>query len=1293
MATVVLQYAGAALGSLFGPIGGIIGRAVGGLVGSVIDQELFGSSTHHEGPRIGSLRVMSSEEGSPIPVVYGRMRIAGQVIWASNLIETTTTTTQSATGKGGVGGGGSSTTDYSYFANFAVGFCEGEISGIGRCWADGKEIDIQAFAPRLYLGTETQSPDSLISAIEGSSNAPAYRGLAYIVFERLPLVSFGNRLPQLSFEVIRKGNSAADGLKAASIIPGSTEFGYDTTAVTRNVSTGVTASENAHVSASETDWSISLDQLQASCKNVEMASLVVAWFGDDLRCGTCQIKPGVDSANKVTNPYDWQVSGVGRSGAKLVSQINGQSAFGGTPSDASVIRAIQDMHARGLKVMFYPFILMDVQAGNSLPDPYGGTAQATYPWRGRITASIAPGRSGTPDKTATAATQIASFVGAATPAQFATSGNTVNYSGAAEWSFRRMILHYAKLCAAAGGVDAFLLGSELVGLTTLRSSANTYPFVAALQTLAAEVKAILPIAKISYGADWSEYFGHQPHDGSNDVYFHLDPLWASSSIDFVGVDNYLPISDWRDGTSHLDYVSGTRSIYDQSYLKGRIANGEAYDWYYANASDRDAQVRTPITDGAYGKPWVYRPKDFKNWWSNQHFNRPVGVQAGTTTAWVPQSKPIWFTEAGCPAIDKGTNTPNAFYDGKSAESLLPAYSGGQQDVQMQNSYLRAFQDYWNTGSANNPVSTIYAAPMVEPSRIFYWAWDARPFPAFPARNDVWSDGANYAKGHWLNGRLGAVAIGDLIASIAARFGFVEVDVSSVEGLVDGFVLDRPMSARDALERLLQSFAIDVVESDGKLKFRSRRTLDQMVLADEDMVEEGADVPIFNHTRTQETEMAAVVRLTYSESGLDYRTATVSRAKLNSGSAREIIINLSAAISQAQAQARVDVALEEAWAARETSQFILSPRFEAIEAGDVLRVGNGLWRVKSVAAGSGRKIEALGHDPAVYDAPPANERLKANAAPQIYGKPDAQIFDLAMLGSSGSTAPWLAAQETPWPGTLALMKKTGASSFTFNRVLSQQATMGSTLTNWPIGNPHRTDYTNTLDVQLRYGALTSVAADEMLNGVNSAAIGDTVTGYEIVQFQKATLIAPNLFKLSGFLRGQAGSEAEMMTLRPVGQNFILLNGAVVQPEMLLNEAGLEATWRLGPAQYDYGHLAYLEFAFTGQLKSLRTLRPAQLKIATSAGGFNISWIRRTRIDGDSWELAEVPLGEATEQYRLEIYSGLILKRSLVLSTANYFYSNADFTADFGESPAVVKLRIAQMSAVTGAGDILERIFNV
>jgi hypothetical protein len=1286
MATVVLQYAGAAIGTaLGGPIGGIIGRAVGAIAGSVVDQQLFGSSgSNRDGPRLSSLRVMSSEEGSPIAVVYGRMRIAGQVIWASNLEEVASTSTQKTSAKGG---SKPTVTDYTYYANFAVGLCEGTIDSIGRVWADGKEIDIEKFNPRIYLGTETQNPDSLITALEGV--APAYRGLAYIVFERLPLAQFGNRIPQLSFEVFRSGNSMASQVKALSIIPGATEFGYDTQLVTRNAGAGITESENAHVSAERSDWSVSMDQMQATCTSLNAVSLVVSWFGTDLRCGNCLLKPGVDRTTKTTSPSSWTVSGITRNSAYQVSQIAGNAAYGGTPSDASVIRAIQDLRARGLKVMFYPFILMDVPAGNTLPDPYGATAQATYPWRGRLTASIAPGRSGTPDKTATAATQIASFVGSAIPAQFSATSDTVNYVGPAEWSFRRMILHYAKLCAAAGGVDAFILSSELVGLTTLRSSANTYPFVAALQTLAAEVKAILPMAKISYGADWSEYFGHQPKDGSNDVYFHLDPLWSSSPIDFIGVDNYLPVSDWRDGNAHLDYLAGTRLIYDQTYLQSRMSSGEGFDWYYASQNDRDVQTRTAITDGAYNKPWVFRPKDFKGWWSAQHFNRPTGVEATTPTAWVPQSKPIWFTEIGCPAIDKGANAPNSFYDAKSSQSVTPPYSGGQQDSQMQNAFLRAVQTYWSS-SSQNPVSSVYGAKMVEPSRLFYWSWDARPFPAFPSRSDVWSDATNYAKGHWLNGRLGAVDLGDLITSICARFGFSDVDVSQVEGLVDGFVLDRPLSARDATESLLQSFAIDAIESDGKLSFKSRRAAFELDVNADELVEDSADHAMLIQTRAQETELPSAVRLGYVESGLDYRNAAVAQKKSGTGSARELSFSLPAAIGQPLAQARVDVALEESWAARETAQFSLPPHFAKLEPGDVIKLNTARWRVTSIADGVARKIEAVAHDASVYDPPPAADRYISLISPTVFGVADQVTMDLAM---GNSPAPWMAAHATPWPSALALYKKSGATSYSFNRLLTAQATMATTQTALPAGQGDRVEYNTSVNVKMRAGALASVSLEEIFNGANMAAIGTAATAYEIIQFQSATLVAADTYVLTGLVRGLAGSSSEMLALRPAGQDFILLNAAVVQPDVSLTETSLNTTWRLGPSSLDIGHSSYVQFEFTGQLKALRPLAPVRLKSSSDATGVSLSWIRQTRLNGDSWDLAEVPLGEDAELYKLDILNGAAVVRSVLCSSPNYLYSAANLTTDFASLPANFTARIAQVSATFGAGAVLERIVNV
>ena len=57
------------------------------------------------------------------------------------------------------------------------------------------------------------------------------------------------------------------------------------------------------------------------------------------------------------------------------------------------------------------------------------------------------------------------------------------------------------------------------------------------------------------------------------------------------------------------------------YLQGNVEGGENYDWYYASEADRESQIRTPIDDTGYGEHWVFRPKDLRGWWSNQHFDR------------------------------------------------------------------------------------------------------------------------------------------------------------------------------------------------------------------------------------------------------------------------------------------------------------------------------------------------------------------------------------------------------------------------------------------------------------------------------------------------------------------------------------------------------------------------------------------------------------------------------------------------------------------------------------------------
>src|SRR6478672_7872519 len=144
MAALVLSVAGAAAGgAVFGPAGAVAGRLVGAIGGNLIDRALFGGGERHlEGPRLADLDVMASTEGAPVPRVYGRARLAGQVIWATKIEEVISFHSETEGGKGGGNTVTTNTTTYSYFANFAVGLCSGPIGRIGRIWADGKPLDL-----------------------------------------------------------------------------------------------------------------------------------------------------------------------------------------------------------------------------------------------------------------------------------------------------------------------------------------------------------------------------------------------------------------------------------------------------------------------------------------------------------------------------------------------------------------------------------------------------------------------------------------------------------------------------------------------------------------------------------------------------------------------------------------------------------------------------------------------------------------------------------------------------------------------------------------------------------------------------------------------------------------------------------------------------------------------------------------------------------------------------------------------------------------------------------------------
>ena len=1121
--------------------GAAIGKSLGNLAGRAVGSYF---APAQEGPRVKSLPVMEAREGAGLPSVYGRMRVGGQVIWAARFKETKTT--RRAGSKGGP-----KLTEYDYSVSFAVALGEGPILGVRRAWANGEAFDLSGVVHRVYPGDEVQAPDPLIEMIEGTGKAPAYRGTAYIVFEDLPLDAFGNRLPQLSFEVERVPPGGAepglsDVVTAVNIIPASGEFVYATEIVREQVFAGKERALNAWSGEARADFLVSLDQLETDLPRVSHVALTVGWFGTSIAAGTCEIHPGVEVRERVTVPYAWEVAGVARGDAYVISRDEGGNPnYGGTPADRCVIDAIREMNARGLSVTLSPFLFMDSEG---------------FPWRGRIGVSA--------DGTAAARSEIDAFVNGAN-------------------GFRRFILQHAQLAAEAGGVEAFLIGSEMVGLTRVRDEAGAFPFVEALVALAAEVKAILPGADISYAADWTEYGAHVPGDGTGDVLFPLDALWASADVDFVGVDWYPPLGDWRDGAAHLDALAGYGAADDPAYLASQIAGGEAYDWYYADGTARDAQTRLSIQDGAYGEHFIFRRKDITGWANAYHHERPGGVRAATPTGWTPGMKPVRLMEIGFAAVDKGGNAPNVFFDPKSSESALPPYSNGARDEVFQRRALAAVLPHWE------------AEPLVEAA--YVWAWDGRPFPAWPLKEAVWSDGGNWARGHWLNGRSGLAPLADVVADICARGGVEDVDVSGLDGVVEGYGLDGVHSVRAALEPLKVAYGFECVERDGALVFRMAGEGEVLDVSAAALTETGAQ-----RTRGLLDKAPARLRLPYIDLEADYQPG-LAEARAGGGDARlvqDVTLPLALGASRAEAVAG---ALLDAAASGESLTCALPLSALALEPGDGLRLEDGaVWRVSDVVDRGG--VRALTCHEELTPMPRVRAGQAGSAPPEaaVFGGVDLVIMDAPHLPEFGEeTGPLVAAWVDPWPGEVAVLA--GLAEDALNEVarLSRPAVIGRLTDACGPGPVGRWDLATVLSVYCPGGEFASLPEGQVLSGGNAALL-ETEAGWECIQFQSADLVAPDVWQLSGLLRGQRGS---VPGRAQIGARLVMLDAAVVRARLGGETLGVEMMWK---AVTDDTAMAETFEDQAGRPWPVAHLRRV---------GDQLSWTRRGADVPESWALPE------------------------------------------------------------------------
>lgn len=1250
MATLVLNVVGTAIG---GPIGG----AIGSFIGSQIDNAIFSKDTRLPdaiGPRLTDLKVQNSGYGEFIPQVFGVMRMGGNVIWAKDLKEVEIREEHSTGGGKGGGGGGATQTSirYEYFATLAIAICEGQVDEVTRVWADSKPLsidDLQEASDKyeVHLGTETQVASDIIkNHTADSDNVPAYRGTCYVVIEDFPLADYGNRIPNFTFEVrrtVRPSPAVEDLVKDITLIPGSGEYVYSTQiskkySVTlddegNEIQTGTKVNANMHNFDGIVNVKKALDQMLDTFPNVEWVSVVVNWFITSRDMATGTIIPKIEFSDNRVEPNGWVVGGFNRGNAQEVKRFpDGSLTYGGTPTDRSIIELLTEIKSRtnsngtALKVLFYPMPLVDTVDEDA--------GEIDKPWRGRLVP--------------TSAAECNSWF---------TKANGYN----------AFIRHYSQLSVDGVNlkdkVDAFVIGTEMIGITSYDSGGNNYPGVTNLVSLAALVKGDMPSTSLTYAADWTEYH-------SQGGYYNMDALWSSANIDFVGIDNYMPL------TPDLD-----QSAITEEKIKEGWESGEGWEYFYSDSVNRTGKTDYTPNDGTSPFAW----KNIEQWWNSTHTQPDT-----STTAWTPKMKPIWFTEYGFASVDGAANQPNVFVDPTSSESFYPRGSKQRIDFLAQREAINATLEFWQAKNAETGNGDLVP-------RMFLWTWDARPYPFWPDLLEVWADGTNWKTGHWVNGKMGVSNLGAIVSDLLGQVGYAasDFDVTALIDPVEGFIINQRQTVRQHLELLKSLYFFDMVESDGTMKFVKRGGSSIATITEAELIpDESGDLKkTVQIIRKQELELPQLVDVQYISRSANYASATQTSQRIVADAVDKLTVTAPVVMSDETAKTIAEVALYSQWFGRHLFEFQIPADYANIEPTDIITLQvNGVDHVIRIvstdyARGGQQKVKGISEDVSTYDfytepgeTPPVIEQNRGVATTQL------QLLDLPPFptdtDSNGSLRMAVASEDSGWRG-MAIYRsddggESGGNTFAAFTSGASQAAMGSMLNEIGVGNSNTWDNANEIRVALLQGELSSKTELAVLNGANTCVVGN-----EVIQFKTATLVSTGVYTLTGLLRGRLGTEHEIDN-HAVGERFVFMDSAVLKEPIPLALIGIQAFYK--PVTVGATVADTTEQAFTYQGVKFKPFSPVHIEGSRDgSSNLTITWTRRTRINGQWRDGVDVPLSEESESYEIDIMDGSTVVRTLTATSPTVTYTAADQVTDFGSAQSSVNVNIYQMSAIVGRGN--------
>ncbi len=1241
-------------------IGGFVGAPqLGGFIGGAVGGQLFkgggskGQNIQQTGPRLQDLTVQTSTYGNPIPIFWGSVRAAGNVIWSTDRVETKHVETQTSGGGAAKGGGppksSATTTTFTYHASFAVNLCEGPILGVNKIWAnkelvfDSENIPLGAKAPmefRVYTGTETQMPDPLIESFIGVGDVPAYRGYAYVVHDTLQLAPFNNQIPNFTYEVITSGSQ--------TIV--STLYSMDPIDMELDPVTGF------------------------------------IWASDQTANTVDVINPETMTVIKTIALED-QVAGLSYQPEFTV--LDGSSfttvparMWGGYPFVSS-----GGISNQAIDVNSYTAVSHNLFSGSS--------------WLGEVLMDtrMTPGTllQEEPNMLIGATNGGTGFAPAGMLTDALLSGSRPSISWVADW--------------VVGGEYIYLL--DFTGKLFKLGAGPEYPVLTSIDHFSDDINnsltydpsepALYAIGNSGSGTNihkldhetlavlWERDLG----GSTTRIEYHqgLGDIWAMTS-DATAIFHKIDPSDGTSITSFASDFSGTNIkqmiLYPNSSFAFVAKDGEGIRKIPLVPANTAGLVLLRDIVGDLLQRGGLTTADYV-------IDNLIDVVTGYAVtgrmsiraAIEPLQQAFYFdlpeSDYTLKSVVRG-QIPRTL--GKITVGSSSASSNANRKVV--NQYTMDFsgnaRSLFFHGNAAQPSDTIkgviysdvagspaaYLGETAEKVGIDL-GWNEMEFAApvfLPA-------GAYWIGIHFKN------------SSTMTRDSVTGADRWNADTYADG--LSDPFDETQPISTSTREMSIYLTITS------SDTVATEVTIPWDDLAARvaGAEAPdAVKIQRTQEVELPNHVDVTYIDQAAEYSQSTQIGRRLVTNSLDKNTLEVPIVMDADKAKQIADVLLHNAWVERETYTFTTTRKYLELDPADVITLttkADGTTKAVRITRIDYQfpnllTFEAVPEDLTIYSF--SNSGVSDSIATQTIDTLAATnlvLMDVPMLRDQDNNAGFYAAAGgylSGWSASELYRSQDQGQSFDFMELFTAEATIGYASTALAdVASPWTWDRDNVLYVTVHSGDLTSSTEDNVLNLANAALLGN-----ELIHFVDATETSqPNEYKLTTLLRGRRGTEDQTAS-HTVGERFVLLNSSTVKRIFdSTDDLNVLKLYRAVSIGQTLGQVPNKGFVNSGM--GLEPYAPVHIEGTRYNGDITIVWKGRGRLSGGWQDSVDVPLSEDTLDYEVDVMTGATVVRTIAgLTTETVTYTAAQQVTDFGTAQASLDVRVYQKSALVGRGKV-------